>query len=177
MGEHWPKLLSLFLVFGTGLGSFIRTIIGTLTAGAFKLGAAVAQLALSAGMKGAGKWTKLLGGKWGKLAQLATTTAVTVGTTMAISKGIEGDGKQEPEQGLSGGGKVRRLPGFSGGGMMGGLGGMMGGMSKMMGGMGSVGMGAMFGPLGMIIGGILIPCSRSVKTISNSSIIIFCKPN
>ena len=132
LGDHWPKLLSLFLVFGTGLGSFIRTISGALGAGAVKLGTAAFGLAAKAGIKGAGKWAGILGGKWGKLAQLGISTAVTVGTTMAISKGIEGDGKQEPEQGLSGGGKVRRLPGFSGGGMMGGLGGMMGGMSKMM---------------------------------------------
>ena len=44
LGKHWPKLLSLYLVFGTGLGRFIFSLTKTLIGGAVKLTVAIAKL-------------------------------------------------------------------------------------------------------------------------------------
>ena len=169
LGDHWPKLLSLFLVFGTGLGRFIVRLAASLTAGAVKLLAAAAQLAASAGMKSGGKILGMRPGRWksmskfgnsrgGQLLSLALTVGGTALATHQMSKGIEGVGNQEPEQGFSGGGKVGRLPGFSGGGKVGGLGDIFGKLTKgggMMGALRGAALNAALGPLGMILGSAL----------------------
>ena len=145
LGDHWPKLLSLYLVFGTSFGKFARGLISLVIKSTIRLGAAVAALAVKAGVgKAGGKLSKVagfLGGRKGKLLSAGLEAAVTVGGTMALSKTLEGDGGQK-SQAYRGGGYVRpRFPTFAGGGLN--FKGMMSGAS----------MGAMFGPLGMLLGG------------------------
>jgi hypothetical protein len=145
LGDHWPKLLSLYLLFGTQFGGFVRSLISLLVKGGATLLKVALGLAAKAGLGKAGKFSKFLGGKKGKLLVAGVEAATTVGATMALSSGIEnfaGIGGGEPKtQKFSGGGLA--IPKFSGGGFN--LKGMMGGAS----------IGAMFGPLGMLLGGAL----------------------
>ena len=144
LGDHWPKLLALYLRFGTGLGRFIGWLGGRLAKGAVMLTAAALKMIAA---KGGGKAAKLagaLGGTKGKLLAAGLSTAITVGTTMAASSAIDKNFNQGSQK-FAGGG-LARLPAFAGGGMFGGLG-------KLMGGLGGAGLGAMFGPLGMLLGG------------------------
>ena len=128
--DHWPKLLALYLRFGTGLGKFVGSLTKVVFFGIRKLLQTVATVV---GAKGAARF---LGGRGGKLVQAGLTVATTVGTTMALSSGIENF------QGFNGGGHVK-VPAFSGGGFN--FKGMMSG----------AGIGSMFGPLGMLLGGAL----------------------
>jgi hypothetical protein len=139
--DHWPKLLALYLAFGTGLGRFVRTLSGLLIKGGIRLAAAAAGLLAKAGVGKAGKVASFLGGKKGKFLSAALQTGATVAGTMAVSGAIDKNFNQ-PTQKFSGGGSVK-FPGFAGGGFN--FKGMMGG----------AGMGAMFGPLGMLLGGAL----------------------
>lgn len=141
--DHWPTLLALYLRFGTGIGRFIGRLGGILVKGAFRLGALAAKLAVKIGIgKAGGKLSKLsgfLGGKKGQAIAkgigIAADVAVTAGTAVGIDK-LVGSGTQK----FSGGGLA--VPKFSGGGFN--FKGMMNG----------AGMGAMFGPLGMLLGGL-----------------------
>jgi len=147
--DHWPKLAALFLMFGTGLGKFVRGLTSLLIKGTARLIAAAAGMLAKTGIAGAGKFGKVasfLGGKKGKFLTAALSTAATVGTTMAVSGALDKNFNQpsgekaEPAQKFSGGGEVLKLPGFFGGGLN------FGDMFK------GMGMGAMFGPLGMLLG-------------------------
>ena len=142
LGDQWPKLLALYIMFGTGLGKFVGFLTKIVIRGGIKLAAAAAGLLAKAGVGKAAGAAKFLGGKYGKLLGAGLEVFATVGTTMAVSKGIENfggiDGEEQKTQGYSGGGFV--IPKFAGGGLN--FKGMMGG----------AGMGAMFGPLGMLLG-------------------------
>ena len=142
LGDQWPKLLALYIMFGTGLGKFVGFLTKVIIRGGIRLAAAAAGLLAKAGVGKAAGASKFLGGKYGKLLGAGLEVAATVGTTMAVSKGIENfggiGGEEKKTQGYSGGGFV--IPKFAGGGLN--FGGMMGG----------AGMGAMFGPLGMLLG-------------------------
>ena len=148
LGDHWPKLLALYLRFGTGLGRFIGWLGGRLAKGAIMLTAAAARMiAAKAGgrvAKFAGGLAGGLSGTSGKLVTALASTALTTAATMATSSAIEKNFNQGSQK-FAGGG-LARLPAFAGGGMFGGLG-------KLMGGLGGAGLGAMFGPLGMLLGG------------------------
>ena len=142
LGDQWPKLLALYIMFGTGLGKFVGFLTKIVIRGGIKLAAAAAGLLAKAGVGKAAGAAKFLGGKGGKIAGAVLGVAATVGTTMAVSKGIENfggiGGEEQKTQGYSGGGFV--IPKFAGGGLN--FKGMMGG----------AGMGSMFGPLGMLLG-------------------------
>jgi predicted chitinase len=142
LGDNWPKLLALYIMFGTGLGKFVGFLSKIVIRGGIKLAAAAAGLLAKAGVGKAAGAAKFLGGKYGKFLGAGLEVAATVGTTMAVSKGIENfggiGGEEKKTQGYSGGGFV--IPKFAGGGLN--FKGMMGG----------AGMGAMFGPLGMLLG-------------------------
>ena len=140
--DNWPKLLALYLAFGTGLGRFVRTLSGLLIKGGIRLAAAAAGLLAKAGVGKAGKVASFLGGKKGKFLAAALQTGATVAGTMAVSGAIDKNFNQPPTQKFSGGGSVK-FPAFAGGGFN--FKGMMGG----------AGMGSMFGPLGMLLGGAL----------------------
>lgn len=146
--DFGPSLLSLYIIFGTSFGKFARGLISLVVGGGRRLIAATAALAVKAGIgKAGGKLSKVagfFGGRKGKLLSAGLQAGATVAGTVALSKTLEGGigGPQQKSQGFSGGGYVRpRFPAFSGGGFN--FSGMMGGAS----------LGAMFGPLGMLLGG------------------------
>jgi hypothetical protein len=150
LGDHWPKLLALYLVFGNAFGRFVFSLTKTLISGVFKLGVVIAKLLAAKKVQGARGVARFLGGKKGRLLATGLTTAVTLGGAYAMTQGMKGDDKTQK---FSGGGYVRpRVPAFSGGGFLGNLFGGMGKGGGMMGGAKGAAMGALFGPLGMLIG-------------------------
>ena len=108
LGNNWGKLLSLYLVFGTGLGRFIRFIAKTLITGTIKLVALAAQLAAARKIKGArGVLRQVRGAKGGKLGaalNIIGTGAAVVGMGRMFQGG--GDNEEEPQK-FNKGGKVR----------------------------------------------------------------------
>ena len=146
--DNWPKLLSLYIIFGTSFGKFARGLISLVIKGTAALVKATAGLAAKVigGRVGGrlGKVAGFLGGGKGKLLVAGVEAVATIGGTLALSKGLEnfggiGDGNKETKsQNFAGGGYVRpRFPAFSGGGFN--FKGMMGNM---------------FGPLGMLLGDV-----------------------
>ena len=129
LGDHWPTLLALYLRFGTGIGKLVGTLSSILIKGGLRLAAAAAGLLAKAGVGKAGKFAKFLGGRKGKLLGAGLEVAATVGTTMALSSGIESIGKDKPKvEGLAGGGSIK-IPKFAGGGLnFGGFGNMFSGL-------------------------------------------------
>jgi len=115
LGKHWKKLLSLYLVFGTGLGRFVFGFSKILITGAVKLTAAIASLLAAKKLRGFGKLAgaaRFLKGRAGIIGA-GVATAVTVGGTM---KGMD-------SLGLSEGGLVQPIFNFfrfNGGGEVGG---------------------------------------------------------
>jgi uncharacterized protein YeeX (DUF496 family) len=118
LGDHWPKLLALYLRFGTGLGRFVGGLSKLVIAGTLKL------VQLAARLVGAKGVARFLGGRGGKLLGAGLTVATTVGTTMALSSGIENfagldNMGSDPEKAkFSGGGfaNFKKLFGYFGGG-------------------------------------------------------------
>ena len=82
LGKHWKKLLSLYLVFGTGLGRFIFRLSKLLITGAIKLTAAIAKLLAAKKLRGARGLSRFLGGKGGRLLGAGLATGLTVGGTL-----------------------------------------------------------------------------------------------
>jgi hypothetical protein len=117
LGNHWPKLLALFVAFGTGLGGFVRGLIGVVVKGTGALIKGAFWLAKKAGIKGAAGALKFLGGPKGKLIGAGLELGAVALGTVALSKGLENfggiGGEQEP--------KERTIPKaeFSGGGFAG----------------------------------------------------------
>jgi hypothetical protein len=109
LGDNWPKLLSLYLLFGTSLGRFALSLTKVVAKGAVGLLAKILLLSKAQKLRGLGKF---LGGP-GKLIAGAVATTAVVGGGLALSEKLKGS--DEPEtQGYSGGGFV--FPKFSGGG-------------------------------------------------------------
>ena len=106
-GDHWKKLLSLYIVFGTGLGRFIKGLTTTLLVGTLKLGAALAKLAAAKGI-GSGlqmrRIARFLGGRRAGLIATGVGTALTLGGTMGVVNTLTGEGGEQQTQGFSGGG-------------------------------------------------------------------------
>jgi hypothetical protein len=132
LGDHWPKLLSLYLVFGNAFGRFALGLSKAVASGAIKLGFAIAKLLAAKKVKGAMGAAKFLGRGPGKLLANVVGTGVALGGAYAVTQGLKG-GEDQKTQGLAGGGYVRpRFPAFSGGGFN--FKGMFGGMGDMFGG-------------------------------------------
>ena len=117
LGDHWPKLLALYLRFGTSFGKFVGGLTKLVLFGTRKL------LQVIAGMVGAKGAAKFLGGRGGKLVSAGLQVTAAVGTTMALSGGIEKfvgtDEEKKPKTPtFSGGGfaNFKKLFGFFGGG-------------------------------------------------------------
>ena len=110
LGDHWPKLLALFIAFGTGLGGFVRGLIGVVIKGTKALIKGATKLAARAGIKGAAGALKFLGGPKGRLIGAGLELAAVAGGTFALSKGIEnfagigGENPKEEKVEFSGGG-------------------------------------------------------------------------
>ena len=98
LGNNWGKLLSLYLVFGTGLGRFIRFIAKTLITGTIKLVALAAQLAAARKIKGArGVLRQVRGAKGGKLGA-ALNIIGTAGAVVGMGRMFQGGGEGEEPQ-------------------------------------------------------------------------------
>ncbi len=158
--DWWPALLGSYILFGTKFGGLIRFIGGWAVKLAFQLGKVIipklltliaknpiAALAVAGGI---GAYAATQQNKERRDESAKTDPSIVKPEeTAKTGKGpgpLQLSEEQIGQQGLglafSGGGEVR-WPGFSGGGFN--FRGMMGGAS----------MGAMFGPLGMLLGGAL----------------------
>ena len=144
LGDHWPKLLSLYLVFGTSFGRFAKGLIKAVTLGGIKLVGLIAKLAAARKIRGARRVAGFLGGGRGRVLANVAGTALAVGGTYAATQALKGPDEEPKAQAYKGGGYViPKIPTFKGGGLN--FKGMLGGAS----------LGAMFGPLGMLLGGAL----------------------
>jgi hypothetical protein len=131
LGDHWPKLLSLYLLFGTSLGRFALSLTKIVAKGAVGLLAKILLLSKARKAQRAGRF---LSGRGGQGLASAVITTAAVGGTLALSEGLKGSDEPKPEtQGYSGGGFVMpKFPAFNGGGFN--FKGMLGGMGDMFGG-------------------------------------------
>ena len=145
LGDHWPKLLALYITFGTSFGRFALGLTKAVASGAIKLGFAIAKLLAAKKVKGAMGAARFLGGKGGKVLAGVLGTGAALGGAYAVTQGLKGGGEDQKTQGLAGGGYVKPIyAAFSGGGLN--LKGMLGGAAT------GAGLGSMFGPLGMLLG-------------------------
>ena len=128
LGDHWPKLLSLYLLFGTSLGRFALSLTKIVAKGAVGLLAKILLLSKARKAQRAGRF---LSGRGGRGLAAAVATTAVVGGTLALSEGLKGS--DEPVQKYSGGGFViPKFPAFNGGGFN--FKGMLGGMGDTFGG-------------------------------------------
>ena len=120
LGDHWPKLLALYLTFGTSVGRFALGLTKIVAKGAIKLLAQILLLSKAKKLRAAGRF---LGGKGGKIAGAVLGTAAVVGGAYALTQGMKGDDEEpktlKPEEpktpGYAGGGIIK-IPAFKGGG-------------------------------------------------------------
>ena len=131
LGDTWPKLLSLYLLFGTSLGRFALSLTKIVAKGAVGL---LAKIVLLSKARKAQSIGKFLSGRGGRGLAAAVATTAVVGGTLALSEGLKGSDEAEPAvQKYSGGGFViPKFPAFKGGGFN--FKGMLGGMGDMFGG-------------------------------------------
>ena len=120
LGDHWPKLLALYLTFGTSVGRFALGLTKIVAKGAIKLLAKILLLSKAKKLRAAGRF---FGGKGGKIAGAVLGTAAVVGGAYALTQGMKGDDEEpktlKPEEpktpGYAGGGIIK-IPAFKGGG-------------------------------------------------------------
>lgn len=131
LGDHWPKLLSLYLLFGTSLGRFALSLTKIVAKGAVGLLAKILLLSKARKAQRAGRF---LSGRGGRGLAAAVATTAVVGGTLALSEGLKGSDEPEPAvKKYSGGGFViPKFPAFKGGGFN--FKGMLGGMGDTFGG-------------------------------------------
>jgi len=125
LSNNWPKLLSAYIIFGTGLGKFSRFIVKILARGAIRLAAATAGLlARLFGARSLGKFSRFLG-KRGKLIAGGIGAVTTIFAFKALEGALtKGLGPEEsasidndiPVSGYQGGGLVQPIFKFGGGG-------------------------------------------------------------
>ena len=104
--NNWKKLLSLYLVFGTGIGKFVRFITKVAIKGVLRLGVLLAKIAAAKGVKGARGIAKLLGGKKGAMIATGVTAVTSLAMYGGVNKMLGGGEKEEPQK-FNKGGKVR----------------------------------------------------------------------
>ncbi len=118
LGDNWPKLLSAYIIFGTGLGKFSRFIVKLLARGAVRLAAATAGLlARLFGSRALGKFSRFFGRR-GKLIAGGVEAVTTIIAFKALEDSFtKGLGPEEsasidndiPTKGYQGGGLVQPL--------------------------------------------------------------------
>ena len=100
---NWGKLLSAYLVFGTGLGRFVQFLTKTVISGAIKLTALTAKLLAAKGVKGARGFARSFsGGRGNKLArglQVVGTAGAVLGMG-GMFQGLEEGGEVNGEKGV-----------------------------------------------------------------------------
>ena len=124
LGDHWPKLLALYITFGTSFGRFALGLTKVVARGAVSLLSKILLLSKAKKLRAAGKF---LGGGKGRGLAGVLGTGVALGGAYAVTQGLKGDGEDQKTQGLAGGGFViPKISRFSGGGLN--FKGMLGGM-------------------------------------------------
>ena len=123
--DNWPKLLSAYIIFGTGLGKFSRFLVKVLARGAVRLAAATAGLlARLFGGRALGRFSRFLG-KRGKLIAGGVEAVTTIFAFKALEDAFTKNlGPEEsasidndiPVSGYQGGGLVQPIFKFGGGG-------------------------------------------------------------
>ena len=126
--DNWPKLLSAYIIFGTGLGKFSRFLVKVLARGAVRLAAATAGLlARLFGGRALGRFSRFLG-KRGKLIAGGVEAVTTIFAFKALEDAFTKNlGPEEsasidndiPVSGYQGGGLVQPIFKFEGGGSVG----------------------------------------------------------
>ena len=101
--NNWKKLLSLYLVFGTGIGKFVRFITKVAIKGVLKLGVLLAKIAAAKGVKGARGFAKMLGGKKGALIATGVGAVTSLAMYGGVNKMLGGGEKEEPQKFNKGG--------------------------------------------------------------------------
>ena len=101
--NNWKKLLSLYLVFGTGIGKFVRFITKVAIKGVLKLGVLLAKIAAAKGVKGARGFAKMLGGKKGAMIATGVTAVTSLAMYGGVNKMLGGGEKEEPQKFNKGG--------------------------------------------------------------------------
>ena len=122
--DNWPKLLSAYLIFGTGIGKFARFLVKILAKGAVRLAAATAGLVAKLfGSRKLGKFSRFLG-KRGKLVSGGIQAVATVAAFKAVegaftqeldseeSASIDRDIPIQPVEGFKGGGVIQPVQNF-----------------------------------------------------------------
>ena len=107
--DFGPKLLTLYLMFGTKFGRAVGKLSSLIIKGAIRLGAASLMLLKKLGIKGAGGLARGLmgrrGGRLGSLIQLGATAATFFALDKFVSGTLRGN-EEEEEQGYRDGGEV-----------------------------------------------------------------------
>ena len=108
--DFGPKLLTLYLMFGTKFGRSVGKLSSLIIKGAIRLGAASLMLLKKLGIKGAGGLARGLmgrrGGRLGTLIQLGATAATFFALDKFVSGTLRGNEEEEEEQGYRDGGEV-----------------------------------------------------------------------
>ena len=129
LGDHWPKLLSLYLLFGTSLGRFALSLTKIVAKGAVGLLAKILLLSKARKAQRAGRF---LSGRGGQGLASAVITTAAVGGTLALSEGLKGSDEPAVQKYSGGGFVIPKFPAFKGGGFN--FKGMLGGMGDTFGG-------------------------------------------
>ena len=123
--NNWPKLLSAYIIFGTGLGKFSRFLVKILARGAVRLAAATTGLlARLFGARALGKFSRFFGRRGKVIAggiEAVTTIIAFKALENAFTKGIAPEESASidndiPVSGYQGGGLVQPIFKFGGGG-------------------------------------------------------------
>ena len=123
--DNWPKLLSAYIIFGTGLGKFSRFLVKILARGAVRLAAATTGLlARLFGARSLGKFSRFFGRRGKVIAggiEAVTTIIAFKALENAFTKGIAPEESASidndiPVSGYQGGGLVQPILKFQGGG-------------------------------------------------------------
>ena len=114
LGDHWPKLLALYLTFGTSVGRFALGLTKIVAKGAIKLLAKILLLSKAKKLSAAGRF---LGGRGGNVVGAVLGTAAVVGGAYALTQGMKGDG-EEPETSKPEKPEKPKVPGYAGGGII-----------------------------------------------------------
>lgn len=89
IGDHWPKLLALYILFGTRLGKFARGLTHIVIKGTKFLVRAAAEFLGKRGLSKIGKLGKFLGGPKGRAIANVIQLGTTIAGTMYLTKQIE----------------------------------------------------------------------------------------
>ena len=87
---NWGKLLSAYLVFGTGLGRFVQFLTRTLISGAIKLTALTAKLLAAKGVKGARGFARAFSGARGNKLARGLQVVGTAGAVLGMGGMFQG---------------------------------------------------------------------------------------